>query len=100
MCATFLVVPPDDAEVKQVVGETQEIVRQVESRSEDVSFAQDLGMVLLDHVHRLAQATLRGDSSWSSLSRLWFQLFASQAVAGGSILGFSELWSLDRRRGE
>lgn len=55
MCAGYLVVPHDDAEVRQVVGETREIIRPVAGRAEDVSFAMDLSRVLLDHVKQFAQ---------------------------------------------
>ena len=58
MRASFLVVPSDDAEVRRVVGETHEIMRQVGSRPEDVSVAMDLGRVLLDHVECFAQHDL------------------------------------------
>ena len=49
LCATFLTIPHDDAEVKQVIGTTQEVVRKVASRPEDSSFALSLGHVLLHH---------------------------------------------------
>lgn len=55
MCAEYFVVPYDHAEVKQVVGETREVTRLVASRSEDVTFALNLGTVLLDHVQRFAE---------------------------------------------
>lgn len=55
MCAKYFLVPDDDAEVKQVVGEIQQTTRLVASRSEDLSFALDLGTVLLDHVQRFAE---------------------------------------------
>ena len=49
LCAIFLTVPQDNAEVRQVIGTTQEVVRKVESRPEDSSFALSLGNVLLQH---------------------------------------------------
>ena len=64
MCASFLVVPHDDAEVRHVVGETHEIMRQVGGRSEDASFAMDLSRVLLNHFMQFAQLNLasQGDT--------------------------------------
>ena len=49
LCATFLTILHDHAEVKQVIGTTQEVVRKVASRPEDSSFALGLGHVLLQH---------------------------------------------------
>ena len=63
LCATFLVVPHDDAEVRRVVGKTQEIMRQVEGRSEDVSFVMDLSRVLLNHFMQFAQHDLASQGS-------------------------------------
>lgn len=54
MSASFVTVSPEHEEVKQVVGTTQEMTRLVASRSEDVTFAKDLSLVLLDHVQRFA----------------------------------------------
>lgn len=69
MCATFLVVPHDDAEVRQVVGETHETMRQVGGRAEDVSFAMDLSRALLDHVKQLAQHdTITQGNTWACLT--------------------------------
>jgi hypothetical protein len=50
MCASYLIISADHVEVKQVVGETREITRLVATRYEDVTFAMDLGTVLLDHL--------------------------------------------------
>ena len=50
MCASYLIISADHAEVKQVVGETREITRLVATRSEDVTFAMNLGTVLIDHL--------------------------------------------------
>ena len=47
LCASFLTVPPNHNEVKQVVGTTAEITRVVTSRSEDLGFASSLGYVVL-----------------------------------------------------
>ena len=55
MSATCLVVPDDNAEVKQVIGETQQITRQVATRTEDLTFAKNLGRVLLKNVSCLAE---------------------------------------------
>lgn len=63
MHASFLIVPSDDAAVRQVVGETQDIVRQVGNRPEDVSFAMNLSRVLLEHVERFAQHDLTARGS-------------------------------------
>ena len=49
LSATFLTIPHDHAEVKQVIGTTQEVVRKVASRPEDSSFALSLAHVLLQH---------------------------------------------------
>ena len=50
LCATFLTIPHDHAEVRQVIGTTQEVVKKVASRPEDSSFALSLGHVLLQHL--------------------------------------------------
>ncbi|DBB05724.1 TPA: hypothetical protein ACH3X1_012325 [Trebouxia sp. C0004] len=86
MCASYLIISPDHAEVKQVVGETREITRLVSSRSEDVTFATDLGTVLLDHLTHLIELdskTLMGadalaeitsslrDGRWSARLKHW-----------------------------
>ncbi len=55
MCASYLIISADHAEVKQVVGETQEITRPVATRYEDVTFAKDLGTVLLHHLTQLTE---------------------------------------------
>lgn len=60
LCASFLTVPHDHVEVKQVVGTTAELTRTVTSRSEDLSFARSLGRVML-HITgfmKLSQAGL------------------------------------------
>lgn len=49
LLATFLTISHDHAEVKQKIGSTEEVVRKVESRPEDSSFALSLGRVLLQH---------------------------------------------------
>lgn len=49
LCATFLTIPHDHAEVRQVIGTTQEVVKKVASRPQDSSFALSLGHVLLQH---------------------------------------------------
>lgn len=64
MCASYLIISPGHAEVKQVVGETREITRLVATRSEDVTFAMNLGAVLLDHLTQLTECdsmTLMGE---------------------------------------
>ena len=63
MRASFLVVPFDDAEVKQEVVQTHEIMRQVGKRPEDVSFAMDLSSILLEHVDHFAQHDLTAQGS-------------------------------------
>ncbi|KAA6429036.1 MAG: retinoic acid inducible I [Trebouxia sp. A1-2] len=55
MCASYLIISADHAEVRQVVGETQESTRLVATRSEDVTFAMNLGTVLLDHLTQLTE---------------------------------------------
>ncbi|KAL0044320.1 hypothetical protein WJX82_011427 [Trebouxia sp. C0006] len=55
MCASYLIISADHAEVKQVVGETREITRLVATRYEDVTFARDLGTVLLDHLTQMTE---------------------------------------------
>lgn len=55
MCASYLIISPDHAEVKQVVGEAREVTRLVATRFEDVTFAMDLGTVLLDHLTQLTE---------------------------------------------
>ena len=70
MCASFLVVPSDDVEVREVVGKTHELTRQVGSRCEDAKIALDLGRVLFDHVERFAQhdMTMQGNTwTWIML---------------------------------
>ena len=65
MCGSYLVVQHDNIEVQQVNGETQEITRLVASRSEDISFATNLGSVLLKHVSCLKEqqaSTSTGDA--------------------------------------
>lgn len=64
MCASCLIISADHAEMKQVVGETQEITRLVATRYDDVNFARDLGTVLLDHLTQtteLDSMTLMGE---------------------------------------
>ncbi len=64
MCASYLIISIDHAEVKQVVGDTQEITRLVAIRYEDVTFAKNLGTVVLGHVTQLTELdskTLMGE---------------------------------------
>ena len=75
MCASYLIISPDHAQVKQVVGETQEITRLVATRSEDVTFAMNLGTVLLDHLIQMTELdsmTLMGElcrlARWSIIT--------------------------------
>ena len=64
MCGTYLVVPHDNSEVRKVIGETQQVTRAAASRSEDISFATNLGRVLLKHVSCLVveHQALPGDA--------------------------------------
>ena len=67
MCASYLIIPADHAEVKQVVGETREMTRLVATRSEDVTFAMDLGTVLILHLTQMTELdsmTLMGELCW------------------------------------
>lgn len=80
MCTSYLIISADHAEVKQVVGETREITRLVATRYEDVTFARDLGTVLLDHLTQMTELefiTLMGElcclATWCILICLRFR---------------------------
>lgn len=49
LCATMLNVSNDNAELKEVVGTTTEVTKEVATRPEDLNFASSLGNVLLQH---------------------------------------------------
>ena len=61
LCATFLTIPHDHAEVKQKIGSTEEVVRKVASRPEDSTFALSLGHVLLQHSTSFMEQCNEGD---------------------------------------
>ena len=61
LCATYLHVSPDHVEVRQVSGTTQEITKEVAGRSEDASFACNLGNVLLRHATSFMVQTRAGN---------------------------------------
>ena len=56
MGAQFLCVPFDSEEVKQIAPAAKEVILEVECRLQDISFANDLGAVLLKHIKALVDA--------------------------------------------
>ena len=74
--ASFLTVPDDHEEVKQVVGTTQEVTKVVLSRLEDATFASSLGSVLLQHVTQLVDLLQAGklQHAWQCSTRAAHQL--------------------------